>query len=193
LITVLRMASPVLRPATLDDATLAADLMTAAYPDLAQDPVILRYRWDHPRHGYAHGRFIAELDGRPVAYTAWIHGPWERLPDRHCEIEVYLDQSAMDSSLLRHLLLWIEDRAVAEEARTLLATCAEDETEMLAALAALGFARDRVEKVSELDLKVHGARLRDEAAAAKDNALAHGVRMLTFAEWSDPDRWHGTD
>ena len=48
------------RPATLADAELAADMMTAAYPAMPQDPVIMRLRWESPRKGFAHGRFIAE-------------------------------------------------------------------------------------------------------------------------------------
>ena len=39
------MTEPTFRPTTLDDADLAADLMTAAYPSFAVDPVLTRYRW----------------------------------------------------------------------------------------------------------------------------------------------------
>ncbi len=70
------------RPATIDDAALAADLMTAAYPALAQDPVLTRYRWEHPRHGFSYRRFIAEVDRKPVAFVESSHGPWDQLPDR---------------------------------------------------------------------------------------------------------------
>src|SRR5256714_4808884 len=76
------------RPATLADAELAADVMTAAYPAMPQDPVIMRLRWESPRKGFAHGRFIAERDGAPIGYLGWVHGPWDKLPDRHCEVEV---------------------------------------------------------------------------------------------------------
>ena len=42
-----------MRPATLDDAALAADLMTASYPVYAQDPVVTRYRWKRSRRGWS--------------------------------------------------------------------------------------------------------------------------------------------
>jgi hypothetical protein len=35
---------PKIRPADMGDATLAADLMTAAYPAFEVDPVLTRYR-----------------------------------------------------------------------------------------------------------------------------------------------------
>ena len=78
------------RPATLEDAALAADLMTAAYPDLAEDPVIMRDRWDHPREGHSYGRFIAEMGGRPIAFLDWLHVPWAELPERNCNVDVWL-------------------------------------------------------------------------------------------------------
>ena len=52
------MSSRVIRPLALDEAALAADLMTAAYPSEAQDPVLTAYRWEHPREGWVHGRFV---------------------------------------------------------------------------------------------------------------------------------------
>jgi hypothetical protein len=37
------------RPATVDDAELASDLMSAAYPAMTHDPQVLRYRWRYLR------------------------------------------------------------------------------------------------------------------------------------------------
>ena len=64
------MNEPTLRPASLEDAALASDLMTAAYPDLPEDPVLIRYRWEHPRDGWSDARFIAERQGKPIAFVA---------------------------------------------------------------------------------------------------------------------------
>jgi RimJ/RimL family protein N-acetyltransferase len=176
------------RTATLDDAALASDLMTAAYPPMPQDPVMTCYHWEHPRRDYAYGRFIAERKGSPIAYSGWIHGPWERLPDRHCEVEVWLDRAAMEPELLLSIWTWISDQAIQEGAHLLLAYCGEDEPEMQAALAALGFKRDRVEKVSELDLVVHGKRLVAEAQQAKAAAGKAGIELITLAAWQAPDK-----
>jgi len=182
------MADLVYRVAALDDAHLAADLMTAAYPALSQDPVLTRYRWERPRRGYAFGRYIVERAGRPIAFTGWVHGPWEQLPDRHCEVETWLDAACLDRELLRSIWSWISDRAIEQEAGMLLAYAAEDELEMLASLATLGFRIDRVDQVSELDLTAHGARIVSAAAEAKTEAVVGGIQFVTLAAWQDLDK-----
>jgi len=176
------------RPAELDDAELAADLMTASYPRLAQDPVLNRLRWESPRRGFAYGRFIAERSGKPVAFLAWTHGPWPEVEDGHCEVEVWLERSARDRDLLIEMFAWIGNRAEAEGSRLLMAYCAEDEAEMLDALAALAYRRERIERVWELDLKAHGQRLAGEAVAARERMAAAGIEWKTLSAWHDPDR-----
>jgi len=178
------------RPATLDDAAIAADVMTASYPSLPADPVMLRHRWEHPRAGYAYGRFFGELERRPIAYLGWIHGPWDKVPDRHCEVEVWLERRALDSRLLASMWNWIGEDAIAQGSRLLLAYCAEDEPEMLEALASLGYERVRAEKVWALDLVEHGPRLVEEAATARRRMRDEGIELTTMAEWTDPEKMH---
>jgi mycothiol synthase len=176
------------RPATLEDAELASDLMSAAYPALPQDPQLTRYRWKHPRKDMTSARFIGEIAGRPAAFLSWYHGPWAKLPDRHCEVEVWLDRAHRDAALLRAMFTWIGDRAVADGAALLLAYCGEDEPEMLDSLAELGYSRERVEKVWELDLRVHGPKLAEDARLAVDQMSAVGIQLTTLDAWSDPDK-----
>lgn len=174
------------RAAELSDAELAADLMTASYPSMPQDPVITRMRWENPRRGYEYGRFIAERNATPIALLTWVHGPWQKVTDGHCEVEVWLDRAALDRGLLIEMFTWIGDRAEAEGSRLLLAYCGVDESEMLEALAALDYRPERTEKVWELDLRTHGRRLAAEAAEARDRMAALGIRPTTLAAWSDP-------
>ena len=183
----MRVEAVTYRAATPDDAELATDIMTAAYPAIVHDPQIMRLRWEHVREGFSTGRYIAERDGTSIAFLGWHHGPWEKLPGRHCEVEVWLDRSALDRELLASMWSWIEDRALAEGSRLLLAYCAEDELEMIEVLTRLGYSRERVEKAWELDLQEHGPRLVREAQAALDAMAAVGVRMLPLAAWDDPD------
>jgi RimJ/RimL family protein N-acetyltransferase len=174
---------PTLRPASLDDAALAADLMTAAYPLFPVDPVVTRYRWEHPHTGWSQRRFIAELEGRPVAFLDWIHVPRDQDPERHCEVGVSLDRAYMDPELLLFLCRWISDEAAAGGSLILEAYAGEDEAELLQALANAGYERDRFEKVWELDLQAHGTRLRAEAAEARAAAARDGYEMTTVAGW----------
>src|SRR5260370_7797593 len=119
------------RRAGFDDAELAADLMTASYPAMAQDPVITRLRWENPKRGFAYGRFIAERDGKPVAFLDWVHGPWEQGEDGHCEVSVYLDRAALDRELLLEMFTWIGGLAAAAHSRLLPAYCAENHPHLL--------------------------------------------------------------
>ena len=182
------MSAVTYRPATLDDAELASDLMTASYPSLTQDPLLLRFRWKHPRSGFESGRFIAERDGRPIGFTAWVHGPWSQVPDGHCEIEVWLERQELDVDRLLSMWRWISDRAIAEGSRLLLAYCGEDEPEMLESLAQLGFKRERLEKVWELDLAQHASRLLAEAAEAREMMSREHIVLTTLADWPDGER-----
>lgn len=175
------------RPATLDDAEMAADVMTASYPDLPEDPVLTRYRWEHPRDEWSTARFLAELGGRPIAFVGWGHVPWEKSPERLCHVEVWLDKASLELELLVSLWTWVSAAAEAEGARILEAYAVEDEAEMLEALNRLGYQPDRIEKVWELDLKAHGPRLVTEARDASAKAQAAGVEMLTLAGWTDPN------
>src|ERR1700682_3352566 len=176
---------PVMRPATLDDAALAADLMTASYPMYAQDPIVTRYRWERSRRGWSVGRFIAEVGVEPVAYLDWLHGPPEQDPKRHGAVSVYLDMARLDLDLLTFLWQWVSTQAAKGGSRILEGYCGEDEPEMLAAMERAGYRRDREERVWELDLGQHGARLAGEAREAKAEAAAHEIELLTVARRAD--------
>ena len=182
------MGDLVYRPAGHEDAALAADLMTASYPAMAQDPVMTRLRWEYPRRGFSYGRFIAERNGKPLAFLTWVHGPWEQVDDAHCEVEVWLDRAALDQDLLIEMFTWIGDYAEAEGSRLLFAYCGEDEPEMLGALAALDYRPERKDRSWELDLKTHGSRLATEAAEARDQMTAAGILPTNLAGWPDAER-----
>ena len=184
------MSAVLYRPAELDDAELATNLMNSAYSGMEHDPIITRLRWEWGRTGYSIGRYIAQQDRKPIAFLAWTHGPWEMLPERHCEVEVWLDRQSMDRRLLSELWTWISARGVDEDAGLLLAYAAEDEPEMLDVLAELNYERARLEKVWELDLDAHGPRLVAGASEARETMDAIGIKLVPFASWDDPDKVH---
>ncbi|MDQ6879894.1 MAG: GNAT family N-acetyltransferase [Candidatus Dormibacteraeota bacterium] len=177
------MAKPVIRPATLDDAALAADLTTAAYPDEPEDPLVVRYRWGHPRDGWSIARFIGELDAQPVAYLVFAHGPWDQVPDRNCDIEVHLDPARQSDEVLEFFWEWIVEKAAADGARIVNAYAAEDEPKVIEVLLRLGHELDRRSKVWQLDFEKHGKRLREEARAAREKMQSEGIELLPLADW----------
>jgi RimJ/RimL family protein N-acetyltransferase len=173
------------RHATLDDAELAADLMTAAYPALAHDPAIIRYRWEHPRERWSSGRFIAEIDRRPIAYLGWFHAPWDSQTERYSEVEVALHQARLASDLLTLLWQKIGAEAEADGAYILEAYAVEDEIEVRNVLERIGYKRDRIDRVWDLDLHGNGERLLAAAKAAREEAAGSGIKMTTLAGWRD--------
>jgi RimJ/RimL family protein N-acetyltransferase len=177
----------VCRPAVLEDAELASDLITASYPELPEDPKVKHYFWAHPGSDLLTARFIAEVDGEPVAVLTRTHGPWDRVEARNSYVGVYLDKARLGSDLPVALWKWLMADALADGALVLEAQVVEDEPEMIEALERLGFERDRTERVWELDLAKHGARLTADAGAAHAKAQAEGIEMLTLAEWKDPE------
>jgi mycothiol synthase len=181
------VSNPVLRHATLDDAPLASDLITAAYPRFPEDPVVTRYRWEKIRRGWSVGRYIAEIDGRPVAFLDWYHGPADEDPERHCEVGVSLDRSHLDVDLLTFLWRWVAAEAEASGSLKLEAYAGEDEPEVIEALTRAGFERDRLEKVWELDLEQQGPRLKREAAETRSKMAEEGIQLSTLADWADPE------
>jgi RimJ/RimL family protein N-acetyltransferase len=175
------------RPARPEDAEVASDVMSAASPFLPQDPVLTRFRWENPRLGYVYTRFLAYREDPAIAFLGSVHAPWEKLPDRHCEVEVWLDRSLHDRRLVDELYRWIETKAIEQGALLLLTYCGEDEPEVLAALEALGYSRERTEKLWELDLLTKGPALVEQAAAARSHMDGEGIHLLTVAQWTDPD------
>ncbi len=180
------MTEPTFRPTTLGDAELAADLMTAAYPSFAVDPVLTRYRWAHPRQGWTYARFITQMSGKPIAFVHWMHGPPEQDPHRHCEVGVALDRSSLEVELLTNLWHWATEQAAAGGSQMLEAYAVEDEPEVLEALGRVGYGRDRFEKVWKLDLGLHGARLVGEAEQERAEADRAGYELTTVARWDAP-------
>jgi RimJ/RimL family protein N-acetyltransferase len=178
-----------IRPARPDEAALAADIMTAAFPREPQDAVLTARRWEHPREGWTHGRFIAELEGKPAGFLEWGHGPWSQLPERNCWVEVWMDLAHMDEKVLTDWWRWIEKAAAADGARSLNAACGEDEPEMIRALQALGYKHQRTERVWTLDLRKRGADLAAAAQAARDRMREADIDLKVLAAWKDPERY----
>ena len=164
--------------------------MSAAYPTMVHDPMVTRYRWEHQRRGFESGRFIAERDGRPIGFVSWYHGPWSELPDRHCEVEVSLRRDELDVESLDAMWAWISERAIAAGSHLLLAYAAEDEPGVLETLARLGFERERLEKVWELDLRSNGPRLVAEANEARQAMSREKIELTTVDGWDNLDKLH---
>lgn len=178
-----------MRPAAQAEAALAADIMTASFPREPQDPILTARRWEHPKAGWRYGRTIAELAGEPVGLLEWQHGSWDLLPERHCWLEVWLDRKHRDDDLLAFLYRAGEDAARADGALTINTACGEDEPHYLRVLPALGYERDRTDRVWALDLHEHGPGLIAAAEEAWAAMRTSGIEITTLARWHDSERF----
>jgi RimJ/RimL family protein N-acetyltransferase len=60
---------------------------------------------------------------------------------------------------------------------------------MLKVLAALGYERQRTEKVWSLDLAGASERIRADAEAARERMRSAGIELTTLDQWEDPERF----
>jgi hypothetical protein len=62
-----------LRPATLDDVEIIADLEATRDPEDPQDPKMIRYWWTSGSLSQAHSRLVVLRDGQAVAFVGAGH------------------------------------------------------------------------------------------------------------------------
>lgn len=181
------MGDLVFRPATPDDATFAADVITAVRPASPVDPVLLRYDWENESDAWLARRFIVEGDGRRVGF-AWIGRPREygdgpRFADMGGELLPDLRAELMGPTFAA-----MEQRAAESGARTLRMWANEDDPTKIAVLHARRYAESRRGRRWELDLVANRERLVGMAEESRSRMRREGVRLLTLAQDEDPDR-----
>ncbi len=179
-----------LRPATLDDAELVADLVTEARPKDPVDPVLLRYHWEHPWDESVWRRSVVTRDGRDVGLCAVNHPrDWTRMPERYARVQIELLRAQRSRERLAALFALAEGWAVDAGARRASTWAWEDETEKLDVAAARGFHERRRERFWELDLVANKEKLARMTAASRAQMDEQGIRVLTLDRDDDPDRY----
>src|SRR6266446_3305854 len=178
-----------LRPATVDDAPLVADLDTLRDPEDATDPVRLLHWWrmaDELEKGI---RRVAVRDGAAIARLSAVHELWEAEEERYGTIRVALRDDVWSSQLYGQLIELGEDWLRAEKAATAVVRIREDFVQELAVLERLGYREDRRSRVSELDL----IGRRSEILAGRDDSRRRmqyqGVNLLVLSEDADAEKF----
>jgi GNAT superfamily N-acetyltransferase len=178
-----------LRPATLDDARFVADLWTALYPDSAEDPVLTRYWWEHPWDDGKWDRYVAVLGGRDVGFVAQGHPKWEQMPERYARTQADLGRQVRTPERLDALLAFAEELARADGALRATVWSWEHDADKIASATRRGFTEERRERFWELDLDANRERLARETDASRARMREQGIRVLTLAEDTDPERY----
>src|SRR5437879_13117139 len=98
------LANLELRPASLDDAAMVADLETARNPDEPRDPAMFRFWWSASPPDEVFTRQIAVRDGVAHAYLYAAHAPWEKNEERFCMVRAAVHPQAWSESPADSLL-----------------------------------------------------------------------------------------
>lgn len=182
------MAGVTFRPASLDDAALAADVLTAVRPHAPVDPVVLRYRWSLPNDTWVVERFVVERGGSPIGHAFDEHPRWDLTAERFAEVGGDLFPAERLPERLDALLAAMEERAGASGARILEAWANEDDERRIAVILRRGYREDRRGRRWELDLVTNRDRLLAMTEQSRARMRAEGVRLLTLAEDGDPEK-----
>lgn len=185
----MRIGDLELRPATLDDAAIVADIDTAVRTDSPEDPKMLRHWWQLTNSDSAVERWIASHDGVPVGYARWDHSPWSKMPERFMRIGMELVPAVRTEDRLAALFEFLEGRGRSEGARKVTAWAWEDDGPRLAVLGRRGFQAVRRQRFWELDLAGARARIEKMAAESREQMRREGIRVLTIDRDDDPKKW----
>jgi RimJ/RimL family protein N-acetyltransferase len=178
-----------LRPATLDDAALVADLEAMRDPEEPRDPVMLRHWWQMGDELERAMRRVVVREGSAIAFLGVSHDLWADGEKRFGVIRPllrYEDRSDEDFALLVDIGAdWLRS----EGAEAAVARVREDFQRELGVLERLGFRENRRLRTSELDLV---ARRDHIAAAAREShrrMQEHGIVMHPFSDDVDPEKY----
>ncbi len=177
-----------LRPASLEDAGIVADLQTLRDPNEPRDPVILRHWWVMNETNEVSMRRVAVREGAALAFVSARHDPWETTDKRFGTLNAVLRRDAWSDSRFEELINVAEQWLRAEGVKTAVARVPEDFKDELQVLDRIGYREDRRMRTSELDLVAHRKQVASTVQACRREMQRQGVRLLTLSEDSDPDK-----
>ena len=178
-----------LRPATLDDAPLVADLETAIHPDDPRDPVMMRFWWSHHEANEKAYRLISIRDGVARMFVYGGHHGFEDDPRAFGQMRVRIHPEDWSREAFAEGIARAEGWLRNEGARTLVMKIREDLQHELAELARMGFQEVRRQQWSRLDLVAGRDRLLATAAKTRAEMERGGIELMTLADDPDPERW----
>jgi GNAT superfamily N-acetyltransferase len=177
-----------LRPATLDDVEIVADLEATRDPADPQDPEIVRYRWTSGSLGQVHSRLVAVHDGQAVAYVGAGHERWAEDPERFGVIRMTIRADVWSRPEYARLVGRGETWLRSEGATTAVVRVREDFKQEVEELMRIGYRELRRMRFSELDLIANREALLAAAAQQRRKMQAQQVAMMTLSDDGDPDR-----
>jgi RimJ/RimL family protein N-acetyltransferase len=178
-----------LRAATLDDATLVADLETLRDPSEPRDPVLLRHWWAMGDELERWMRQIAVRDGVARAYIGASHDRWNADPKRFGVIRPVLRYDDWSDDIFARLVGIGEDWLRSECATTVVTRLRNDFQREIGLLERLGYREDRRMRVSELDLLARRDHIFSRREEFRRRMQEQGVQMRPISDDPDPERF----
>ena len=176
-----------LRPATMADVGLVADLETARMPDDPRDPEMLRFWWTTNLRDEVWTRMVAERDGAATAYFSAGHARWEEALTRFAWIRLALHPDAWSPTRFEELLALSESWIREEEGHIGVARIREDFKDERRIFEGAGYGVVRRTQPWELDLAANRKRLLAGVEEGRARMAQQGVRILTLDRDTDPD------
>ena len=178
-----------LRPTTLEDAAIVADLHALRDPDDLSDPILVRYWWQMASELHMAMRQVAIEDGEAVAYVGAQHELWEDGGRRFGVVRPVLRSDHWDEPTYRMLVEVGENWLREEGATTSVIRVREDFAHELAALARIGYREDRRIRTSELDLVAEKDQILRILEDCRREMRRQGVDVHPLAQDKDPERY----
>jgi len=178
-----------LRPATLDDAAIVADIDTELHSDDPEDPQLLRHWWSMSAPDDIVERTIVLQDGAPVGYTRFEHPAWAKMPERFAKISAEMRPTVRTAERLAALYTLLEDRARADDTAKVTTWTWEWNSLRIGMLEQRGYREVRRERFWELDLDAGRERITTMAAESRERMQRDGIRVLTLGEDDDPRKF----
>ena len=176
-----------LRPATLDDVKIVADLETARDPEDARDPDMLRFWWTQGSPHEVRMRLVAEREGAAVAFVAVGHEHWDVNPKRFGWVRPNLHRDIWSESSYLRLVGTAEAWLRTEGAAIAVARTRGDFKHELEALDRAGYKEVRQQRIWELDLVAGRDRLLAGAERSRRRMREEGVSLHTLIDDQDPE------
>ena len=155
-----------LRPATLDDVGMIADLEATRDPADPRDPEMMRYWWTSGSLSQVHSRLVAVRDGQAVAFVGAGHERWAERPERFGSIRVVIRADEWSQPEYVRLVRTGEGWLKSEGVVTAVARVREDFKQEVEELRRIGYREVRRLRFSELDLIANCESLLAELAQA---------------------------
>ena len=178
-----------LRPATLDDAEIVADLESERDPKDPRDATVLRHWWRMSDELEKSMRCVAVRDGAAVAFTGAAHELWGDADKRFGVVRSILRGDSWRETAFEQLIQVGEGWLRSESAETAVARVREDFLREIAVLERMGYSEERRMRISELDLVARRDHIMETVAACREEMEEQGVQLHTLSDDPDPDKF----